>query len=220
MPKIIGIMNQKGGVGKTTTAVSLAVLLAERRRVLLVDADPSGTASDHLDRADAQPDSGLPDGLEYTAETEVTELAKLRKINGHDMIVVDTPAERDSGRLIAIAHCLDHAVLPTQVSAYDLRALGQTIRDVILPSQITHKILFTRVPSRATARVEAARTDLIDRGYPCYSRPIRELVAHQDAQLEGLSITGYRSDRYAREAELDYRLLAVEIMDDVRSDHR
>src|SRR5215203_1872085 len=94
--KIIAVCNQKGGSGKTTLSMQLAGSLARRgNKVLVVDADPQGTATRWAASADDEnPFPASVVGLTAASEKVHREVKKF--INDYDFIVIDCPPSADS----------------------------------------------------------------------------------------------------------------------------
>ncbi|MBF2018179.1 MAG: ParA family protein [Richelia sp. SL_2_1] len=209
MPKIIAILNGKGGVGKTTTSINLAASFAEKKKVLLVDADAQGSASWWFSRSD----SGM--GFDLSQETNPKLLSSLRSIKGYDLVVVDTPPALHSQALAAVITNADYLVLPTPPAPMDLAALIDTVKEAVTPAGTPHRVLLTKVDTRSLREAIEAQNTLLKLGIPACNAFIRIYKAHERAALEGVAITQWRG-KNAREAESDYRRVADELQRDWR----
>lgn len=120
---IVGSLNQKGGAGKSTTAVHLAHWLSKQgKQVHLVDLDPQGTSSFWLQASDLD----IPHTF-LAADSDVV-LEQLPAIaNDHDVVVVDGPAGlSDATRAVLLL--ADLALIPVQPSGADVRSAVDAVR--------------------------------------------------------------------------------------------
>jgi chromosome partitioning protein len=119
---IISLLNQKGGVGKTTLAVHLATGLARRGlRVMLVDADQQISALDWSELRDDKesfPVVGMP---KPTLHTELPKLA-----SNYDVLIVDGPPRVSAVARSAIM-ASDIVLIPVQPSPYDVWAAKEIV---------------------------------------------------------------------------------------------
>jgi chromosome partitioning protein len=122
---VIAIIGQKGGTGKTTTAIGLAVAAARAgQSAVIIDMDPQANAANWKDRREADNPavvSAPPSRLKQTIETA--------RAHGADYVVIDTPGKADSAAIEA-ARVADLVLVPSAAHIFHLETLP-TLRDLL-----------------------------------------------------------------------------------------
>ncbi|MFM7191337.1 MAG: ParA family protein, partial [Microcystaceae cyanobacterium] len=138
-------------------------------------------------------------------------LDQLHQSHQYQMIVVDTPPALRSEALKTVIRLADYLVLPTPPAPMDLTALIETVRTAVVPLQVAHRVLLTKVDSRSLNETLEAQNTLLELGIPACHAFIRSYKAHERSALEGLAITQWKG-KQAKEAQSDYRRVVEELL--------
>ena len=189
---IIAFAGQKGGIGKSTTAISVAVAAHERgARVLLVDADPQGTARTWAEVAN---EAGQPTPTVIAMGATMHKAGQLTSIAcNYDTTIIDCPPRHGDVQRSALM-VADLVVLPCGPSAADAWALAAALEMLqearTLRDELRACILITRKQGR-TALAKGARMVLETSGIPVLKTELGYRIAYQESLAAGRGVTTF-----------------------------
>lgn len=184
---IVGILSQKGGVGKSTISINLAATLAARgKRVLLIDADPQGSAMAWSSARDGDPLFPVIGMAKPTLHKDLPEVAR-----DYDHVIIDgAPRVNDLGRAAIIAS--DLVVIPVQPSPYDVWAAAETVQLVREAQQFKPALKAVFVINRKIANTAIGR-DVVGAlaqfdDVPVLTATLTQRVVYAESAGAGLSV--------------------------------
>lgn len=179
--KTIALVTEKGGTGKSTVVVHLAVCaMRQGKAVAVIDLDPQASARHWVERR-ANDDIAV---IAATAQ-ELPRLLEGARKQKADLVVIDTAGRSD----VTTAHVIEVAdliLIPCRPSIYDLEASQRTAERIIKAGGKRAIFVLNAVPSRGV-RAQEAREAL--KGLvPVAPVELHHLVAYSDALNDGRSV--------------------------------
>ena len=199
----IALVAQKGGTGKTTLALSLAVAAVQRgRSVAVVDLDPQASAANWADRrvlnVPAVVSAHVP-RLQNVIDTA--------RQNGVDLILIDTPGKSEQAALAA-AKVADLVLIPCRPQIHDIETLTATKEIIDLAGGRPAFVVLNAVPPQGR-RHEEAQAAIQDMGLTVCPAVLVQRAAFGDAPNAGQSASEYEpGGKAAQEIELVYEFVS------------
>jgi chromosome partitioning protein len=203
--KVIAVLNQKGGSGKTTIATHLArALQLDGADVLLVDSDPQGSARDWAAVREDQP-------LTVVGIDRPTIDRDLKNVARKDFVVIDG-APQAADLAVSAIKAADFVLIPVQPSPYDIWATADLVELVKQRIEVTDgRLQAAFVVSRAIkgTRIGAEVTDALSGyGLPVLAARITQRVIYPGTAAVGTTVMETEPDG---DAAAEIRALAGEI---------
>jgi chromosome partitioning protein len=199
--KIVALISQKGGAGKTTLAVHLASrAAADGKTTAIIDLDPQATAASWGDRRAAD----APEVISGQA-VRLPALIKAAEENGAEFLVLDTAPNADQTASLA-ARAADLVLIPCRPAAFDLEAIETTLMLAKAAAKPAYVVL-NAVPPRSAIAKEAA-DGLSRRGAQVAPCSLTQRAAFAHGVIDGRTAQEFEPNgKAAKEIDQIYRWL-------------
>jgi len=205
---VLTVAQQKGGAGKSTLTIHLAVAWScAGRKVAIVDIDPQASISHWDERRGGNGNGELPHVVKLSGWRTQGEVERLGR--EHDIVLIDSPPHADTDARIAV-RAAQLIIVPMQPSLMDLWATQATL-EMAKAERKPALIVLNRVPPRSRAAEEVAG-EVAGIGVPLADARIGNRVALASALHRGKGITEYEASSIAAH---EIEALAKEILDRV-----
>lgn len=203
-PLLVSILNQKGGVGKTTIAVNLSYALAQRGvETILIDGDPN--RSTLVGARSIVYSKSVP--LRVMSET-----ASVGQTGNCRHFFVDTKARPETVDLEEIVQRSTLIIIPSSTKQDELRVTGSTVKLLDAVGSKKHRVVLNRVhPNNREETLISFKSELRKQGIPVFASVIREYAVYDEAFGRGISV-GQLRGKMVEKAWVDIQQLLEEIL--------
>lgn len=190
-PLVLAVYNSKGGVGKTTLAVHLAVAAMQAgETVAIADTDEQGSAAT-WGRARSSGGGTAPPPVVAVRPAQLDSVIEAAATDAISLLIVDTAPHAAPGSATTIERA-DLVIVPTRPSAFDLAAIGKAVA-VVRAARKPAMFVLNGCPSRAVAEIQEAREALEGSGFPVASAILVDRRAYARAVATGRAVTEFEA---------------------------